>query len=808
MLMRWESDTRTAAVEAEALAAFARSRPGAPHGFCRSHGGTSPEPGQRRDVSVSCVRREEGFSVRVSGTVNAAARDGDTLVCEMYRAVRRHPGGIDPGGEPVFLACAMLCAGMLAEEEDVDSVVLRIVFTRERDGEARAWEGHFARALLRRAFDALYARALPFLHLAVERESAGREALSRLRFPYPAVREGQRELMETLFSCVRRRRPLLVGAPTGIGKTMSVLYPSLRALGAGAADRIFYFTAKTVTGNAAMEAVRLLRTQGGTLRCIRLSAKERLCPLRPGREEERDLCRGCPRLAAQGEISYEARRDAALLELLEKYPLADADALGEIAEKYAVCPYELSLDVSEYCDVILCDYGYLIDPHVRLQRYFVQKREEKYIFLLDEAHNLPDRARAVYSAALERSVLTPLGETLCAALPDDRPLGEAWDRMRAALDGLDALCAEEAEDTGEGLAGSRLLPQPPEFLTEAVGRLRAAAEQLLRRGGAEAPPEAEELRGLLRRFADAVGWADEGFACYLESVSGETSARLMCLDPSRLLAALWARAETTVLFSATLAPMEYYADVCGCPDAAKLELPSPYERENLCLVAVDAVNTRLSLRKSTAGELAEWIAAVTESRAGNYIVYFPSYRYMTDVCREYRRAAPDAHVILQKQSMSLAERDRFLREFGRCARQGESVVAFCVLGGIFAEGIDLRGEALIGTVIVGIGLPGLSSELNILAEYYDKTRERGHDYAYLYPAINKILQAAGRVIRGERDRGVVVLIDDRYADPGVRGLFPAHWGRMQYTADPYTLGVILDRFWQETDAAHSEEEER
>ena len=242
--------------------------------------------------------------------------------------------------------------------------------------------------------------------------------------------------------------------------------------------------------------------------------------------------------------------------------------------------------------------------------------------------------------------------------------------------------------------------------------------------------------------------------------------------------------------------MDYYADVCGCKNAVKLELPSPYERDNLCLVTVDSVSTRLSSRKDTSADVAELIAAVTESREGNYIVYFPSYKYMNAVCRQYLRLSPGSKVILQKQGMTIGERDRFLRAFAASAARGESLTAFCVLGGIFSEGIDLRGESLIGSIIVGIGLPGLSSELNILAEYYDKTRESGRDYAYLYPAMNKILQAAGRVIRSEEDRGVVVLIDDRYADPGIRKLFPSHWSRMKYTGDAYSLSRILEKFWE------------
>ena len=634
--------------------------------------------------------------------------------------------------------------------------------------------------------------------MEARRLGEGREQLKKLRFPYPSVREGQRDLMEEMFRCARTGRRLLASAPTGIGKTMSGVYPSLRALGAGYGDRIFYFTAKTVTGNVALDAVKTLGEQCPSLRCCRIVAKERLCPRRKSGENGHGMCRRCPMLAPMGNLSYEERRDRALLSVLESGSVYDSPLMTKTAEQFGICPYELSLDVSEYCDVIVCDYGYLLDPHVRFQRYFVQDRGEKYIFLFDEAHNLPDRARETYSATLTRGEFLRFAESARAALPDDRPLADGCDAMSAAFDGLEAICAAEAEESPDGdRSGCVLLPAPPSFFVEAVGRLRAVCDEYLRRDYENAAPLFEDMRTALRHFGECAALADDAFSFYCESVGGECRARILCLHPAGILDEVMKKSVSTALFSATLSPMDYYADVCGCKNAVKLELPSPYERENLCLVTVDSVSTRLTSRKDTSADVAELIAAVTESRVGNYIVYFPSYKYMNAVCRQYLRLSPESKVILQKQGMSIGERDRFLRAFSASAARGEGLTAFCVLGGIFSEGIDLQGESLIGSIIVGIGLPGLSSELNILSEYYDKTRESGHDYAYLYPAMNKILQAAGRVIRSEEDRGTVVLIDDRYADPGIRKLFPSHWSRMQYTGDAYSLSRILEKFWDE-----------
>lgn len=807
MQLRIVPESGVLSLDVENLCRFARPRAStaaACGGFHRSAGNAdvfSPAMANtvRQNVPLSIVRPVESYSCEISGMADAVSFDGQTLCCELRCAVRGSPARRSPGDDPAFLARAMAAAYMLAETESCESIAVRITYTRESSGRgenAASWEAMFARAVLARAFEALLSRAAPFIVCEAGRLGEGRQTLSKLRFPYPRVREGQRELMEEFSRCIRRGRRLLVSAPTGIGKTMSGLYPALRALGAGRADRIFYFTAKTVTGTVAMDALRTLAEQSPHLRGIRLSAKERICPRRRAGESARGMCRHCPNQAEMGGTSYEERRDAALLKLLRSGSVYDSAEIVKIAGEHTVCPHELALDASEFCDVIVCDYGYLLDPAVRLRRYFVEERPERYVFLMDEAHNIPDRAREIYSAALSRTGFSAFAAEVLAALPDDQSLADACETVQAMFDGVDALCAANAEmEDGESRGGYCLEKTVPDFIPQAVTRLRDICTEYLRRDYENAAPLFEDMRQLLRHFAEVANLADEAFSFYAESVGDETLCRILCLDPSALLHDALSRAVSTALLSATLSPMDYYADVCGCREAERLELSSPYEEENLCLVTVDSVSTRFSQRKSSAADVAELIETVTESRMGNYIVYFPSYKYMEAVARQYLRLSPSMPVIMQKSAMSLEERRRFLRVFEKSARTGEGVVAFCVLGGIFSEGIDLSGERLIGSIIVGIGLPGISSELNILSEYYERTRESGRDYAYLYPAMNRILQAAGRVIRSEEDRGVVVLIDDRYADPGIRALFPAHWNRMQYTGDTYTLGQILERFW-------------
>ncbi len=802
MLLYADKNTGMLTVTARAVASFARNKNGD-----ASRLGFVPvlDDGEETDVRANVYCAVDvpvgAFSCRVEGEADAVFLHGGSVVVEKQKRIRRALSAVHLLDDPVLAAEAIINAYLIAESESHEDVTVRLTFIREKTGERAVYESRFARAVLARIFEQLFARACPFIEIEGARQTSGRDAIGKLKFPYRTVREGQRDFIEETFRCIRTHRRLLVSAPTGIGKTMSAVYPALKAVGASVADRVFYFTAKTVTGNAALDAVRTLGKQAGDLRCIRLTAKERACPVRRQDREVLTNCRLCSHSGFFEGVSYEERRDAALLTLLTESRVYDTADIEKTAEAYHLCPYELSLDLSEYCEMIVCDYGYLFDSRVMLRRYFSEEegRAERYVFLIDEAHNLPDRAREMYSAVLSRSAFETYAEATEAALPDDRALKDADDCVRAMFDGIDALCMKDAEmSDGDGaLRGCILEKTAPPFVADAVARLRAVCDDYIRKDFENAMPIFGDMRAALRDMTDALSWADDRFAFYAETADGETVCRLMCLDPSAMLDAALSKGVSAALFSATLSPMEYYADVCGMADAVRLELPSPYETDNLCLVTVDSVSTRFSSRKMSAADIAELIVTVTESREGNYIVYFPSYAYMAAVCRQYLRLSPGGGTIVQKPGMSLGERERFLRAFARAEARGESLVAFCVLGGIFSEGIDLRGEKLIGSVIVGLGLPGLSSELNILTEYYDRTRENGREYAYTYPAINKILQAAGRVIRSEGDRGVVVLIDDRYADPGIRALFPPHWHRMQYTGDAYSLSAILEKFWSQ-----------
>ena len=647
-------------------------------------------------------------------------------------------------------------------------------------------------AFLSRMTKALIDRAVPFIAAEAERQLSTIPSLGEMAFPYPELREAQRDFINDAYRAVMGGRKLLVSAPTGIGKTVSALYPALRAMGKGRTDKIFYLTAKTVTGNAAADAIRAMANEITGLRCVFVMAKERSCPMAalkvpPGQSR----CMLCPLMGEIGKESYEERRDSALLELLERGCVIDQRILARTAEKFKVCPYELSLDVSEYCEVIICDYNYVFDPSVRFKRYFESADRGTYTFLVDEAHNLPDRAREMYSATLLAKPFLKLYKTDSPVITKNTALLDGIGAVIKKLSEVTALCKteEHLNAAGESVGfylSERAVPGLLEALTQFIRAANRASKE------EEAASLLEDAVSTAQDFVRALSLFDRGFAFYAELSGPSLKLEVRCLDPSPLLSQMLLCAKSTVMFSATLTPMDYFADVLGMKGAARLELDSPYDPKNLCLFAYDAVSTRYDDREMSVPDIAEIIMATVEAKEGNYIVYFPSYEYMDMVYEEFSECAPYINSVKQERGMTHEARNQFLSQFER----KDGIVGFCVLGGAFSEGVDLRGESLIGAIIIGTGLPKITAEQNILADYFEKTREGGKDYAYTYPAMIKVLQAAGRVIRGETDQGTVVLVDDRYGDPNIYRLFPKSWKHIKYTADPYSLATALEKFWE------------
>ena len=639
---------------------------------------------------------------------------------------------------------------------------------------------------LERFYDRLFEAVERDAAAEIERVERRLPSMAKAVFPYPAVREGQGELISSAYRAIRGGYTLYACAPTGIGKTASVLFPAVRAMGEGHCDKIFYLTPKNTAALAARDAAERLAEHGAVLKCLMLSAKERICPkglvCREVGAERCPLSRSAP-----------AREDDAARELLASgKTVVDLPLLRETGEKYRVCPYELALRYAEFADLVICDYNYLFHPRVALRRFFSEKG--RWCFFCDEAHNLVDRARELYSCDLPLSFF----DAFDPAAEKNPALKAVLTSTRATLRRiLSALVAENVETDGEGLKrGFYRQNALPEGVLEGSAELLDAALSVIAEN--KLPPDL--LSGLrdaaydLSEIVDKLSRYSSRFVSFITLRGDALAYRALCLDPSEIVSSRLSLGSSAVLFSATMTPTAYYRTVLGGrPTDDELDLPSPFDPSQLAVAVLDRIGTRFSEREETLRAVARAVLTTVKAKPGNYLVFCPSFAYLDRLAEEVGRLAPGLEIAKQGRHMDRKERQAFLDRFSEDNRR--ALLGFTVMGGIYAEGIDLTGRRLIGAIVIGVGLPQPTPENEAIREYYDDALEAGREYAYVYPGMNRVLQAAGRVIRTERDRGVVVLIDDRFSEPLYRRLMPNHWRGLKYVGDLPSLSHLLSRFW-------------
>ena len=638
--------------------------------------------------------------------------------------------------------------------------------------------------------DRFYAR----LFEAVERDAAFEidrverrlPSMAKVAFPYPSVREGQRELISATYRAIRGGYSLYACAPTGIGKTVSTLFPAVRAMGEGVTDKIFYLTPKNTAALAAVDAAERLAKGGADLKILLLSAKDRICP-------NGTVCREIGGDRCPLSRSAPAREDEAARELLASgKTTVDLTLLREAGEKHKVCPYELALRYAEFADIVICDYNYLFHPRVSIRRFFSERGE--WCFLCDEAHNLIDRARELYSADLPLTFF----DAFRPASEHNPRLKTALDRTVAALRAiLYPLVSDAIETDAEGIKrGFYRQRSLPDGLLDALADFADVCFAVLEErkmlpdlltGLRDATYDLAEVVSKLSRYSPQ-------FVSFVTLHGDAVTYRALCLDPSEIIASRLSLGRSAVLFSATMTPTAYYRNVLGGkPTDDELDLPSPFDPSQFSVAVLDRIGTRYSEREETVRAVARAVLTTVKAKPGNYLVFCPSFAYLERLSDEVAKMAPGLETVRQSRHMDRRERQAFLDRFSEDNRR--ALVGFTVMGGIYAEGVDLVGRRLIGAVVVGVGLPQPTPENEAIREYYDDTLEEGREYAYVYPGMNRVLQAAGRVIRTEDDRGVVVLIDDRFSEPVYRRLMPNHWRGLKYVGDLPSLSHLLGRFW-------------
>lgn len=679
---------------------------------------------------------------------------------------------------PEHWAQAKVYAAIYAKQHQLTVMRVRLTYYQVDEEQAYYFTKEYTCDDLNSFVQELLTQYAPWAKRAAQWREQRIAGLSSLRFPFAEYRVGQRAMMGAVYEVCRDGGQLLCQAPTGIGKTMSVLFPALKALGDG--GPIFYLTARGTTRAAAENAIAILRNHAPSLclRSVTLTAKDKICM-----QENRECTpEACP--YAKG---YYDRIKTALWDALDT-PSLTPEVLKTLAKRHTVCPFELGLDLSVWSDVVIGDYNYLFDPVVHLTRFFESRGD--YLFLIDEAHNLPSRAREMHSASLCKSSFWDAKKKLGAGKSS---LKNALNKVNGIFLDWRHRCEEESADSRFGK--TFFTRERAETLDRALTRLCEPLEGWLD----EHRDPGETHDALLQLYFDVRGWLrisdtfDEHFVLQISSFGSEVRASLLCLDPSAFLESDFAKGRTAVLFSATLAPASYYKDLCGLPEARAVALRSPFPENNLGLWCAQQVSTRYKDRHGSISQVSDLIACMTEARTGNYLVFFPSYSYMQEVVKDFSTRYPSFAVLCQQNNMDETQRSDFLAQFA--PEPKESLIGFAVLGGVFGEGVDLAGDRLIGVAIVGPGLPQVGPRQEQLRQHFEETRGSGFDYAYRYPGMNKVLQAAGRVIRTPQDKGVVLLIDDRFTAPDTRCLMPPHWNHLKIIRSTEEFRADLSAFW-------------
>ena len=679
---------------------------------------------------------------------------------------------------PVHRAQAM-CYGLIwGEKERISEIHIQMTYAHLETEETRRFREDFSIEELKGWYQKLLDAYHKWIAYSLNWKKERNASMKDLQFPFP-YREGQRDIVSGVYHTVSSGKTLFVQAPTGVGKTMSAIFPSVRAIGEGKGETLFYLTAKTITGTVAQEAFHILREKGLKFKVTAFTAKEKLC------FQDTPECtpEKCP--YAKGHFD---RVNDAVYELWTTEEVYSREVIRAHAEKWQVCPFEMCLDLSIWVDGIICDYNYVFDPNVHLKRFFGENISGDHIFLIDEAHNLVERGREMYSAGISRQSLVALR----------KKIRKRFSKLARTLDKANRQMMELEENLAETGKGYQVLSNPgvlPITFLTISGELEEILEE--KELEEELRREILEFYFIVRDFLNVSELVDENYVVYTENSAEEGfRLRLFCVNPAENLGEYLKKGKSAIFFSATMFPMLYYRELLTTDrDAYGIYVQSPFPKENRRILIGSDVSSRYTRRnREEYRKIAGYIARCVWQRQGNYMVFFPSYRLMEDVLQVYEEefSVDWVRCVCQTPDMTEQEREGFLEEFQE--REG-TLVGFCVLGGIFSEGVDLTGESLIGAVIVGTGLPQIGSQREILKEYYDKKNHCGFDYAYRYPGMNKVLQAAGRVIRTKEDKGVILLLDDRFWDRDYQEIFPREWqDRTGCRLD--TVEGAVETFWK------------
>ena len=714
----------------------------------------------------------DGFVLQIEGRADGVLKDDGKVLIDEIKGILRSLEHLE-APVPVHLAQAKCYAYIYAVQNSLKCIDVQMTYCQMETEEIRRFCQKFEFQELQTWFQDLVTQYEKWAKFEIEWRNVRNDSIRQIEFPFP-YREGQRDLVVSVYRTILRKKKLFIQAPTGVGKTMATVFPAVRAVGEGLGEKIFYLTAKTIMRTVAEQAFSLLKEKGLLYKTITLTAKEKICFC----EEAECNPDACP--YAKGHFD---RVNDAVFDLITHSGDWSREVLEEQAKKYMVCPFEMSLDVSNWADAVICDYNYVFDPQAHIKRFFSESGKEEYLFLIDEAHNLVERGREMYSASLYKEDLLEVRKLVKA---EDPKLAKRLSE-----------CNQQFLELKRECEHYQILKSVSHIALKLMNVLSKLEDYLEECKDAEKKKRVLDFYFAVRSFLNIHDIMDENYVIFSEMMEdGRFQIKLFCVNPAVNLQNYLEQGNSTIFFSATLLPVHYYKKLLSVEkDDYAVYAHSSFPQENKFLFIGTDVSTRYTRRgESTYQRFARYIAVMAEQKKGNYMAFFPSYRFLEEVHTCFLECVDhEVDSICQVSYMDEEQREEFLEEFEQ--EREKSLVAFCVMGGIFSEGIDLTDDKLIGAVIAGTGLPQVCTEREILKQYFNAADMDGFDYAYLYPGMNKVLQSAGRVIRTESDRGVILLLDDRFREMRYREVFPREWQQYQL-GSVKNLEQEIRTFWE------------
>ena len=670
------------------------------------------------------------------------------------------------------LGQAKCYAYMFAKANDLDYIGIKLTYIRQGKEKEQFIDSYVFNYLELEQFVLdLINEYLEFYNIIFQKMEKRNQSIETLSFPFNKYRDGQRELAKYCYAVAKKESRLFVEAPTGIGKTISTIFPFIKAIRDDEKSKIFYLTAKTSGKEAAHQAIKILKEKGLSLSDIIITAKDKIC-----------FCKGqacnpdeCP--YAKG---YYDKIQTVLRYALITYDDFDNALITQLAYDNQICPFEFELDLSLFMDVIVCDYNYVFDPISYMKRYF-DEDSSHFLLLVDEAHNLVDRSRDMYSASLSYQSFKDARKSVRHS---------KLHKLKLAMSKMNKMFKEylEVED------GNHIVDRFYDYTYKTISSFVTTMQDINKNENKEMTKELLDYYLEVNRFSRMLEFVNKNYLCFFNKEKENVILNLNCLDASMYLRNILNRIKGSVFFSATLSPLDYYVNTLGGEDKdARLILPSPFPKDNLKIMIAPNVSIRYKNRDSSYQKVADYIDSFIKNKVGNYFVFLPSYEYLHNLMPYIK--LDDIDIFEQTHEMSEEEKEAFLLNFK--PNPTKTSVGFVIVGGAFSEGIDLVSDRLIGAVIVGIGMPKINFVSDQIDKYYDEQGLSGYNYAYLNPGMNKIMQALGRVIRSENDKGAVLLIDERYLTNDYRDLFKAEWKEYEVVFSPDEVIDICKTFFKE-----------